>query len=523
MYNRDTHDPFHLKKVFVESTVVGPMVKTSTWLTYDNPYKTLTESTLNFSLPDSSALGGFAYSYGDEYVRGRLMDKNKAWFIYTAITSRNRDPGIMEQWGPSTYHCQIFPIMKGRDLRIRLWTVGLLQPSDGKLLLPPARVPKAVGYETIDGTIATPEWSARIVKSGRLVKENDGYSVELDGPVHAVAQRFKDGRIYVSGLLNTSRPASVATREGLLPVAATSCDTTSPSISGLKQLKTRMVDPNTLVFFGWAQRNHTLLASFSGTKVAFEPMLLGKGNDTARLWAQQMLAAGRWAGGSRQVLAFSMKYGVPSNATALLAVPNEEMRIYRAKEREFEKKQAEQRRQELENDRQRRNWAGKRGQNWNSSGGGDPEIRVVIPGAKSVQAILPDRRVVDLNQDGDTWGGNFEIPADALEGTYAVRIQAKMADGTTKEQSWTYDVNRTPPVGKAQFLTEAGKLILEVKSAPGLPEVAAYSATGEKWVLKEVSPGVYRVEIPRNAGAKLTVVMKDRAGNKGELVCSLPQ
>src|SRR5580704_10188738 len=75
VYNRDTHEPFHLKDVQVESTVIGPIVRTSTVLTYDNPYTKLTEATLNFGLPDAAALSGFAYFFGDEYVRGQLMDK----------------------------------------------------------------------------------------------------------------------------------------------------------------------------------------------------------------------------------------------------------------------------------------------------------------------------------------------------------------------------------------------------------------------------------------------------------------
>ena len=137
VYKRDDLGPFKLaKNVQVESTVVGPIVRTSTLLTYDNPYKELTEACLNFSLPEVAALSGFAYFYGDEYVRGQLMDKEKAWFIYTAITSRDRDPGIMDQESPTSYHCQIYPLKVGTDLRIRLYTVAFLQPSGGGLQIP---------------------------------------------------------------------------------------------------------------------------------------------------------------------------------------------------------------------------------------------------------------------------------------------------------------------------------------------------------------------------------------------------
>jgi len=595
VYNRDTHDPFKLKRVSVESTVVGPIVRTDTWLTYENPYKTLTEATLNFDMPEAAALGGFAYQFGDEYVPGQLMDKNKAWFIYTAITSRNRDPGIMEQWTPTTYHCQIFPIKMGSDLRVRLWTVGMLEPSGDKMNLPKPKVPMEVShYRTVDSSVAKPDWIVRTVNSKPAVSDGDQYSVDLSNPVTAVAQRFKDGRIYVAGLIRTT-PAADTSRHSIRiekafygPVGSpeTGADVTDklndvvshgahkisanntifgdpnpsilkrlivsytldgrqlmrgvpenesldlyhgegissesakePTFFRLRQPKTVQLDDKTLAFSGWLPKNRQIAARFDGIRYSFKPDVISKGSDTARLWAQQMLAHNTWMH-VKDVLAFSLKYGVPSNATALLAVPKEEMKLFKEKEKQFQKIQAEQRRRELEAERQQRNWAKNRQQNWRSSGGGDPEIRVTIPGAKTVEAILPDRRVIALKPDGDVWGGNFEIPADAIEGTYKVRVLAHLKDGTTTERSWTYEVDRTPPKGHAALLLESGKLILEVKSESGLAEVAAYATDGTRWVLREVTTGVYRVEVPRGVKGQITVVLKDHAGNKGELHCS---
>lgn len=592
VYNRDTHEPFRLKSVKVESTVVGPLVKTSTLLTYANPYEKLTEATLNFDMPEAAALGGFAYYYGDEYVRGRLMDKAKAWAIYTAITSRDRDPGIMEQASPTNYHCQIYPIKKGHDLRVRLWTVGTLQPKDGKMTLPKPQVPNAVSYyETADASIAEPKWTVRTVKSGPAVKEGDGYRVEMgDAPVRAVAQQFKDGRVYVAGILRAmpskvpsairidkaiyepvdgSVPGIDATEAVARAVVGDSLTVASvdalvgdpkpyfpkqlrveyhlngtaftavtpeyktfrigepapqaaPSVSGLKDVKIIPMADDTVAFTGWGRRNGTIKAKYKGTNVSIRPERIAKGGDAAKIWAQQMLASDSFRT-SREVLKFSMKYGVPSNATALLAVPQSEMKLFREKEKEFNKAQAETRRRELENQREARNWTGQRNQNWDSSGGGDPEIRVVIPNAKSVDAILPDRRVIPLKPNGDAWGGNFEIPASAPEGVYKVRVLARMADGTTSEQSWTYAVDRTAPVGKAEFLLEGGRLILQVRSEAGLYEVKAYAPSGRQWTLKEETPGVYRIEIPKEATKNLKVILKDRADNKGEITPETPR
>ena len=595
VYKRDTHEAFRLKNMRVESTVVGPIVKTSTWLTYDNPYKALTEATLNFEMPGSAALGGFAYLYGDEYVRGRLMDKNKAWFIYTAITSRGRDPGIMEQWSPTTYHCQIFPIKMGRDLRIRLWSVGMLQPQEGTMNLPKPTAPRAVGYQATDPTLVEPIWTSRSVQSPPIVEQDGRYTVNLPSGVSAVAQKFKDGRIYVAGFIRTPQDndgkkhkivvksafyepvngdrggADVTAKvqelidrgdyafnannavfgdptpyklkrlsmsfeiDGqaqteIVPENTSVALIKNVAVGGnttffkLRQPKTVVMDPQTLAFSGWLLRNETMAARFNGTRYAFKPKLIASGGDTARIWAQQMLATNRWQR-AKDVLAFSMKYGVPSTATALLAVPEEEMKLFAEKEKEFQKMQAEQRKRELEVERQQRNWAGGRGgrqQNWTSSGGGDPEIRVTFHDAKSVDAILPDRRVLQLTAEGDVWGGNFEIPADALEGTYIVRVVATLRDGSRVERSWNYEVDRTPPHGKADILFIGSKPVLEVRSEKGLNEVAAFSTDGRKWILVEVRPGVYRVELPLGFNGSLTIVLKDRAGNKGQVQCSRP-
>ena len=601
VYNRDTHEGFHLKTVHVENTVVGPLVKTSTILTYENPYKTMTEATLNFTLPDFAALGGFAYFYGNEYVRGTLMDKNKAWFIYTAITSRGRDPGIMEQWSPTDYHCQIFPIKQGSDLRIKLWTIGTLTPVDGRLVVPQPTAPRKVGYDQTDPTLVTPNIHVRAVQTGRVTHQNDQFEVRLLAPVTAVAQKFKDGRIYVAGLaravpdapqtpgLDASRIPIVIEKAFYEPLNTQhgGADVTdkvakliknrqyavdannhtfgdpnpgifkqlrvnfrhygkekevivrendridflaesdsragyghAPRISELKQPQFVNLDTQTVAFTGWIPRVRTLSLRYHGKDYRFKPQVIDSGSDTARLWAQQMLATNHFAKRS-EVLKFSMKYGVPSTATALLAVPAAEMRLYREKERAYEKQQAEQRRQTLERERQHRNWEGRRNQNWNASGGGDPEIRIQLPCAKLAEAVLPDGRVVTLTKTGDFWGGNFEIPADALEGAYTVKVLSHYQDGSTREQSWNYEVKLTPPSGTAHLFLENGHFMIEVRANRNLSEVTVYDSNGSHWVLHEEKPGTYRGQIPLSEIGTLTVLLKDRAGNKGEIHCSL--
>ena len=75
VYNRDTGEAFELKSATTTSTVYGAIVKNKTVFTFANPYASLTEASINFSLGQGSVLDGFAYWYKNEYVKGILMDK----------------------------------------------------------------------------------------------------------------------------------------------------------------------------------------------------------------------------------------------------------------------------------------------------------------------------------------------------------------------------------------------------------------------------------------------------------------
>ena len=503
-YNRDTEEPFKLKDVKVESTVVGPLVRTSTLLTYSNPFKSKTEASLTFNMPDEAALSGFAYYYGDEYVKGRLMDKAKAWFIYTAITSRGEDPGVMDQWAPTRYHCQIYPIMIGHDLKVRLYTVGFLKPNDGKLFLPRPDIDQLIGAGTSGVKVQTNDWSVRTVDTNAVTPSNSGYSMSnFDQPVRAVAQRFRDGRTYVAGIV----------RSGNGPGEQ------EPTFDGIEQPRWVALDDQTMAFMGWLRHNHKIALRHNGTRYEFRPERIYGGSEAARLWAQQMLASDAFKTGA-EVLKFSLKYGIPSTKTALLAVPSKEMSLFRRKEHEYQAKEAADRRDELAADRDHRGWESKRGTNWNNSGGGDPEIRLHVPGATRARAYLPDGRVIDLAIHKDELIGNFEIPANAPEGGYQVRVEVTLIDGKKTVIYTPYDVDRTPPKGTFKTVSIEGIRMLEVDSEPGLAEVAAYLPDGSKIVLKEVSPGIYRAPAPAGK-AELVIVLKDKASNKGEIRCSL--
>ncbi len=492
VYNRDTGQPFKLKSAVTTSSVYGAIVKNKTVFTFENPYTSLTEASVNFSLGQGSVLDGFAYWYKNEYVKGVLMDKAKAWFIYTAITSRNRDPGIMEQVAPDTFHAQIYPLAVGYDLRVELTAVEFLKPTEEGWLLP--EIPEHNGIRT-----------QRFVNTAnpyvQLAFEDGRYEVHKprigDVQVFTTAQRGPRGRVYVAGVVygDTSAEQSV-------------------KLTGLRDAHIVSSEPGITSFVGWKSGTGSFPVTVRNRRVNVPVSLVTEGDETSKLWAHQMLINHTWKN-RKEVLDFSMRYQVPSKYTALLAVPEEEMKLFREKAAEFEKKKKEE-------ERQRRAWQENRNLNTRTSQGGDPEIRIAFDDCVSAHAKLPDGRVITLKSDGrGVWGGNFEIPADAPEGEYVVHVYAIRRNGEVVEKQLKYTVDRTPPKGTVEVTSVLGARVVKVRSEPGLARVVGYLGNGTEIVLKETEPGLYSAALPPSASGELLVVLFDGAHNRTELRCEL--
>jgi hypothetical protein len=490
VYNRDSHEQFKLKSVTNESQVLGPIVKQKTVLTFENPFKKLTEASVWFSLDWATVLSGFGYWYKQEYVPGVLMDKNKAWFIYTAITNRNEDPGIMVQTSPSSYHAQIYPLAVGYDMKVELTSVGFLRPDNQGLEVPTPSFDPSVPFDMNVRTYKPEVLQTIYTQNKKAFRVAMPRAKPVD--MQLFAQRHKDGWVYVAGLVRRGSEQEAIKLNGLKNVMWT---------------KPQNGDTSARWFIGRRKGagSVSVQTTKGKSKIGSDTERVkanAKGPDTAKLWAHQVLVQKPFRH-SKDVLNFSMKFGIPSTQTALLAVPEEQMKLFREKEAEFNRKQAEQARRE-------RAWQNQRNQNWNQSGGGDPEIRIQIPEAESAYAILPDGRRVDLRlgQDG-FWGGSYDIPATAAEGEYKIKVVGVRKDGTTIESGTSYNVDRTAPIGKAQI--ENGELV--IRSEAGLARVVAVMDNGDEVEIKESSEsGVYR--LPLDGRSVVSVVLFDGAHNR---------
>src|SRR5205085_1874990 len=100
-------------------------------LTFQNETQERIEADFIYTMPPDSLVTSFAYWYGNEKVIARVVEKEEAASIYKHITTRMRDPALVEMIGKNTFRARLFPLMPNSDLKVEMNLVRAL-PSDEK-------------------------------------------------------------------------------------------------------------------------------------------------------------------------------------------------------------------------------------------------------------------------------------------------------------------------------------------------------------------------------------------------------
>jgi Ca-activated chloride channel homolog len=73
-----------------------------------------------------SKVEGFAYWNGEQKIVGEVFERNVAKRVYTNVTTRGRDPGLLEEDGAGAFSFKVFPINPREKKRVELrWTKWL--------------------------------------------------------------------------------------------------------------------------------------------------------------------------------------------------------------------------------------------------------------------------------------------------------------------------------------------------------------------------------------------------------------
>lgn len=127
-------------------------------------------------LPENSEATGFAYWFGDEYVLAKTVEKERAAQIYEFITSRQRDPALVELVGRRQFRVRIAPIDRTKDLRVEIKLV--LTRTSGALALPLTAL-FHTRLESADLTLTAPDgWRENWGREGTLQDGRRTYRFE---------------------------------------------------------------------------------------------------------------------------------------------------------------------------------------------------------------------------------------------------------------------------------------------------------------------------------------------------------
>src|SRR4028119_629781 len=118
--------PLRRKALQVNAVLSGGLASVTQTMTFANESSQRTEADFILSVPDGTVITSFAYWYGKEKVVARVVEKERAAAIYQHITSRQRDPALVEMTGKNTFRARIFPVEPNADLRVEIGTVAPL-------------------------------------------------------------------------------------------------------------------------------------------------------------------------------------------------------------------------------------------------------------------------------------------------------------------------------------------------------------------------------------------------------------
>ncbi|HOS43856.1 MAG TPA: VIT domain-containing protein, partial [Armatimonadota bacterium] len=336
------------KSVTARATVEGQVATTALTLVFDNESPRRIEAEFLYELPEEAVPTYFAYWFGEEKVVARVAEKERAAAIYQHITSRMRDPALVEMVDARTLRARIFPVMPNSELKVEIHFTQAL-PADGAhaaVYTLPLYEENAPALEEVDAAVR--------VKNPPAVTNNYGLPVtteEGDAVVTVVGHNYsppKDLRVRLEWPAAPLRASLYAAPSGgpdgffalaLTPTKAVTAPQVAISGVATYQLETTL--PKTLnahqtaFIYGRYRRSGPATVTLTGTgyresaTVEFGAAAIPN-NPATQLWAAKRLTAlSADARNRTTVIAMSKRYNIPSTFASWIAIPQEELARYK--------------------------------------------------------------------------------------------------------------------------------------------------------------------------------------------------
>lgn len=186
--------PIRMKALKADIEIDGPFARTTQLMTFQNEASDRVEADFIFQAPPGAIVSGFAYWYGEEKVVARIVEKERAATIYRYITSRMRDPALVEMIGKNTFRARIFPIEPNADLKVELKMVQTLASDRDGAVFSLQLQPEEAGK----GTLESLQVNARV---------RPGTAFDTVFNNYALPQQVEDGATKIQLQQSNFRPA----------------------------------------------------------------------------------------------------------------------------------------------------------------------------------------------------------------------------------------------------------------------------------------------------------------------------
>jgi hypothetical protein len=353
--------PLRTKALDADVTLDRQFATTKLTLLFQNETSDRIEADFIYTLPKDTLVTYFAYWFGEEKVVARVVEKERAAAIYQYITSRMRDPALIELIGKDTFRARIFPVMPNADLKVEMVLVQALPCTpQGALYTLPLRV------ETKTDSLESVKVGVRVRRGGGVAKveNNYGLPVEEDSDEFRLAltgTNFRPSKDLRVTLTRPPRPLQAALfaapsspgGDGFFALALTPDGTVERPVVRISGVKTYDVVADrppvlrphqALIVVGRYKGNGpatVTLADGTGRAkriagVQFESEV--EPNSVAtKLWAARRIALLSTSKANEEaVVALSKRFTLPSKFTSWLAVPKAEMERYAREKDEAE-------------------------------------------------------------------------------------------------------------------------------------------------------------------------------------------
>ncbi|HVF11290.1 MAG TPA: VIT domain-containing protein [Abditibacteriaceae bacterium] len=347
--------PLRTKSLAANIHIEGQFATTDLVLTFQNETAEQIEADFLYTVPPGAVVTYFAYWYGEEKCIARVVEKERAKAIYEHITTRMRDPALIEMVGKNTFRARIFPVMPNADLKVEIKMAQVL-PSDrqGAVYELPLRAdeeaqsldsltlnvlvkPGAAGEQVVSNYPMPIKQSAegyRLTLARRNYRPSQDWRVRLMRPaaplhaaLYAAPAAGEDGFFALAltpdrALINPAVSVRGVTAYEVLPAVL-------PGMKAHQALtlygRYKGSGPATVTLTGTASSGwfkHSRNFVFGKQRVSH--------NLATRLWAAQRIEQLSARAKNREaVIKLSKQFTLPSKFTSWLAVPKAEIERYR--------------------------------------------------------------------------------------------------------------------------------------------------------------------------------------------------